>query len=141
MMIRSIVICLIENEGKIFVGEGHDDIKSETYYRPLGGGIEFGELAAETAVREFKEEMNTDIEVTSYLHTFENIFTFNGNKGHEIALLVSAKFINKSFYEKDEITCNEEGIDFIAKWVDKNEFIKNEKILYPVGLSKYLEET
>ncbi len=65
MEIRNIAICLISNDDKIFVSEGRDEVKNETLYRPLGGGIEFGELAEETAIREFKEEINAEIEVLS----------------------------------------------------------------------------
>lgn len=138
MEIRNIAICLISNDDKIFVSEGRDEVKNETFYRPLGGGIEFGELAGETAIREFKEEINAEIEVLSHLHTFENIFTWNGNYGHQIVFLLSAEFKDLSFYDRDNIVCNEEGVDFIAKWVKKSEFIEKRKTLYPKGLSEYL---
>lgn len=140
MDIRNIAICLISNGDKIFVGEGRDEVKNETFYRPLGGGIEFGELAKETAIREFKEEIDTEIEVLSYLHTFENIFTFNGKSGHQIVILLSAKFKDLSFYERDNIKCDEEGVDFIAKWVNKSDFLEGRKILYPEGLADFLKQ-
>ncbi len=140
MNIRNIAICLIENDGKIFVGEGFDDVKNEIFYRPLGGGIEFGESARETLVREFQEEMGEEIEVDSYLTTIENFFTFNGAKGHEIVLVFSGKFKDKSVYERDNIECNEEETGFVAKWVKKSDFINSEKILYPTGITKYIEQ-
>lgn len=138
MEIRNIVICLIERNNKLFVAEGVDEVKGETFYRPLGGGIEFGELAAETAVREFQEELSAEIEVISYLNTFENIFLFNGKPGHQIVMLYSAKFLDESFYKDQDYPCNEEGVEFIAKWVDKSELIEGKKILYPQGLPEYL---
>lgn len=104
----------------------------------MGGGIEFGESAADAAIREFKEEMNTDIEVGSYLHTFENIFIFNGKPGHEIVILLSATFKDRSIYEMDDVGCCEEGADFVAKWVHKSTFINGTNILYPNGLCDYL---
>lgn len=140
MNIRNIVICLIENNGKIFVGEGYDEIKDETYYRPLGGGIDFGEKSEDTAIREFREEMDTEIEVISYLHTFENIFTLNGKAGHQIVLMYSAKFKDKSLYDLEEVTCDENGLKFVAKWVHKDEFLAGEKILYPDGLPNFLQK-
>ena len=139
MKIRNIAICLIEHNGKVFVGEGFDEVKNETFYRPLGGGVEFGELAKDTVVREFQEEMETEIEVGSYLTTFENLFTFSGTPGHEIVLLFSATFKDESIYQKDNIKCKEEGTEFIAKWVNKSDFINATKILYPVGLTGYLK--
>ncbi|WP_440904144.1 NUDIX hydrolase [Catenovulum sp. SX2] len=139
MKIRNIAICLIEHQGKIFVGEGVDEVKNETFYRPLGGGIEFGETARQTVIREFQEEMQTEIEVGNYLTTFENLFTFNGVIGHEIVLLLSAKFKDKQIYQQDNIPCNEEGTSFIAKWVNIEEFLNGTKILYPSGIVDYLK--
>ncbi|EWH10983.1 NUDIX hydrolase [Catenovulum agarivorans DS-2] len=139
MNIRNIAICLIEHQGKIFVAEGVDEVKNETFYRPLGGGIEFGETAQQTVIREFQEEMQTEIEVGSYLTTFENLFTFNGIAGHQIVLLLSAKFKDKQIYQQDNIQCNEEGTSFIAKWVNIEDFLNGKKILYPSGIVEYLK--
>ena len=36
-------MAVIERDGKILVGEGHDEVKKEAFYRPLGGGVDFGE--------------------------------------------------------------------------------------------------
>ena len=140
MKIRNIAICLIEHQGKIFVGEGVDEVKNETFYRPLGGGIEFGETARQTVVREFQEEMQTEIEVGNYLTTFENLFTFNDVTGHEIVLLLSAKFKDKQIYQQNNIQCNEEGTSFIAKWINIEDFLDGSKILYPTGIVEYLIE-
>lgn len=138
MNIRNIVICIIESGNKIFVGEGSDKVKGETFYRPLGGGIEFGELAWEAAVREFREEMDTEIEIISCGATLENIFEFEGVKGHEIVIVLHAKFKDAAIYTLDDIKCNEEGAWFLGKWIDKNEFYSGRKILYPSGLAEYL---
>ena len=141
MNIRNIVICLIQRGDQIFVAEGRDEVKNETFYRPLGGGIEFGELAEVAAIREFKEEMGTDIEVLSYLHTFENIFTFNGSRGHQIVMLLEARFKDMSIYKIDETTFTEDdNTVHVAKWINKKMFISREKILYPEGLAEYLQK-
>ena len=138
MNIRNIAICLIEHEDKLFVAEGRDEVKGETFYRPLGGGIEFGELAADTAIREFQEELGAEIEIESYVHTFENLFTFNGEIGHQIVILLSARFVDQRFYTDKDYLCDEEGVDFVAKWVDKSDFIERKRILYPDGLPELL---
>ena len=41
--VRTIAICVFKKGGRIFVAEGYDPAKQETFYRPLGGRIEFGE--------------------------------------------------------------------------------------------------
>jgi hypothetical protein len=41
--IRPIALCVFHNNNRILVFEGYDKAKDEIFYRPLGGGIEFGE--------------------------------------------------------------------------------------------------
>lgn len=139
--IRNISICLIHRDRDIFVFEGFDSVKGETFYRPLGGGIEFGETAEEAAIREIQEEMDTVIENVSYLTTFENIFTLEGQPGHEIVMLMAASFKDKSFYARNNISCNENGATFVSMWVGVDEFISGRKILYPKGLREFLTQT
>jgi hypothetical protein len=43
--VRPIAIAIIRRGERIFVAEGTDDVTEETFYRPLGGLVEFGELA------------------------------------------------------------------------------------------------
>jgi hypothetical protein len=44
--IRPIAICVFRHQNRILVIEAYDHIKNEKYYRPLGGGIEFGEYSS-----------------------------------------------------------------------------------------------
>lgn len=138
MKIRTIAICKIEHDGHIFVLEGYDPVKRNTFYRPIGGGIEFGELAAEAAKREFREELDTEIEVLDTDHVYENVFEFNGKPGHEIVFMLNAKFRDASFYEKREFVGDAEGTPFKAKWVKISEFVSGEKNLFPDGLAESL---
>jgi len=41
--IRPIVLGLVIRDGKVLVREGYDTKKNQTFYRALGGGIEFDE--------------------------------------------------------------------------------------------------
>ena len=54
-MIRPLAICLFSRGDQILVAEGFDPVKDETFYRPLGGAIEFGERAVQTLARELSE--------------------------------------------------------------------------------------
>ena len=65
--IRPIVLGVAKEGNKILVGEGYDKTKNQTFYRCLGGGIEFLETSQEALKREYKEELGIDIEVGEYL--------------------------------------------------------------------------
>ena len=57
---------------------------------PWGGTIEFGERSEQTAIRELREEreeIGAEIKSLRLLGTLENIFTLDGNTGHEIVMV------------------------------------------------------
>jgi len=119
--IRPIAISVFQNSNRILVFEGHDPVKGETFYRPLGGGIEFGESSETTVRRELKEEVNVGVDHLRFLGVLENIFTFNGN------------------YAQAEIHGKEaNGDDIRATWKSLDEFESGQSILYPNGLLNLL---
>ncbi len=140
--IRPLAICLFRNDDRILVGEGYDPVKRETFYRPLGGGIEFGERAEETVRREVREEIGAEVESVEYLFTLENIFTFNGEAGHEIVMIFDGVLADESFYSEEII----EGREFDgfrqaplkAVWKRISEF-GTPAPLYPDGLLERLK--
>jgi NADH pyrophosphatase NudC (nudix superfamily) len=72
--IRRSAICVCRKGDRIPVAEGHDSRKNQTFYRPLGGTIEFSEPATDTVRREFEEKIQSDLDEVRYLGTLENIF-------------------------------------------------------------------
>ena len=72
------------------------------------------------------------------LNIFENIFTYEGNEGHEVILLFEANFLNKENNNKD-FDINEGG-QIVGKAVWKSiEEIKCEgSKLYPVGIESFM---
>ncbi|PFA14974.1 DNA mismatch repair protein MutT [Bacillus cereus] len=108
--------------------------ESETYYRPLGGSIEFGEKSNETVIREWKEELGTQVEVMDYLGCLENMF----HGGHEIIQLYSIRFLDPSLYEIKMIPIRDEESNTYAKWIPITAFLGQEKVLYPNGLIELL---
>lgn len=139
--IRPIAICVFLNNNRILVMEGYDPVKNEHFYRPLGGGIEFGENSKDTICRELMEEINIEVdEVTlRYLGTVENIFTFNGNAGHEIVLVYDGVLKEPKVYEQAVIRGKEaNGEDIHALWMSLDEFGNGKSILYPTGLVEML---
>ena len=89
--IRPLAICVFRRNDRILVAEGYDSIKKQTFYRPLGGAIEFGERGEDTVRRELKEEINVEVGELHYIGTLENIFIFNGTPGHEIVIVYDGR--------------------------------------------------
>lgn len=140
--IRPIAICLFRRGDKILVSEGYDPIKDERFYRPLGGGIEFGEYSRETICRELVEELNAEVDANTlrYLGTVENIFVFNGTPGHEIVLVYDGELKEQAAYEQKLILGREaNGEEVQAVWKRLDEFRAGKAILYPTGLVELLQ--
>ncbi len=85
--IRPLALALIRRDGEILVERGRDEVKGETFYRLLGGAIEFGERGAEAVRRELREELGVEVDVDQLVATIENVFTWEGQPGHEIVLV------------------------------------------------------
>ncbi|MDA1191312.1 MAG: NUDIX domain-containing protein [Candidatus Poribacteria bacterium] len=113
--IRPVALCLFLNEGRFLVFEASipaTDTRDELWFhRPLGGGIEYGERAADAVRREMREELGVEITDIELLGTLENIWTFEGEVGHEIVFVFNARFVDESLYERDEFDVYEAGVD------------------------------
>ena len=137
--IRPIALCVCRNKDRILVFEGYDPIKQETFYRPLGGGIEFGEKGEDAARRELKEEINVEVDEVCFLGALENIFTFNGKSYHEIVMVYDGALTESGLYDQAVIVGKEaNGEEIRAMWKSLDEFESCESILYPDGLVELL---
>ncbi len=133
--IRLIALCVCSRDDKILVCKGRDPIKNESFFRPLGGGIEFGETGAEAAAREFMEEIGAVVENVRYLCTIENIFVYLGKPSHEIALIYDGDFADQSLYHRPLIEGAEaNGAPIEAVWKSLGDFGDGRPPLYPNGL-------
>ena len=138
--IRAIAICLCLNGERILVAEGYDSKKGETFYRPLGGTIEFGERGEETVAREFIEEIGAVLVDTCFLGMLENIFTYEGQRGHEIVLVYDGRLANASLYKQEVIQGDEMGTPFKAVWKSLGDFRQGNPPVYPDRLKELLEK-
>lgn len=136
--IRPLVLCIIKHQGKLLVTKYYDSKKEETFYRLLGGGIDFGEYGKDALVREFQEELATGLENIKYLTTIENVFVYNGNQGHEITLIYEADLADKELYQKDTLDILDSKSGTKAFWQNISDFKEEKLILYPEGVAEYL---
>lgn len=135
--IRPIVLGLVKKDNKVLVSKGYDKIKDETFYRSIGGGIEFLENSKDALKREFKEELNIEISVGNFLGISENIFTYNGKNAHELILFYDVEIKDEDYREKYHIIDDKCETDAI--WIDIEKFKNRELKIYPEQVFKYLD--
>jgi 8-oxo-dGTP pyrophosphatase MutT (NUDIX family) len=140
--IRPIAIAIIKRGDEILVFEGYRPDIRQTYYRPLGGGIDFGEQSRDTLIREIREELGAEITPPRYLATLENIFVANATPGHEIVQVYHTEFADPTLYRHDELIGREnDGTPFRALWKALADFEEGQSVLYPNGLLQLLRST
>ena len=137
--IRPIALGLIEHEGHIFVSRGTDPKTQESFYRFLGGGIDFGEASQAALVREFLEEVSAELTAVEYVTCLANIIVYNGKPKHELIQLFRARFANPHFYQLKETFRFVEGerIDQ-ALWIETSRVFSGEYRLVPESCYQYL---
>ncbi len=137
--IRVIALGLIRDGERIFVSEGYDPVKQETFYRALGGGVDFGETSGDALQREFQEEIQAELTNIKYLGCIENLFTFNGRQGHEIIQLYQCDFADSKFYQLESLIFSESQTHkHKALWIDISRFKSGEFRLVPEVFFEYL---
>ncbi|HLO85157.1 MAG TPA: NUDIX domain-containing protein [Nostocaceae cyanobacterium] len=137
--IRVIVLALIRDGDRLFVSEGYDSSKQSTFYRALGGGVEFGETSRNALIREFQEEIQAELTNIKYLACIENLFIFNNQQGHEIIQLYQCDFADSQFYQIESLTFSETPErKHRALWVDIPRFKSGELRLVPEVFFDYL---
>ena len=131
--IRAVAIAVIWRGCEILVFEGYNPTTEETFYRPLGGGIDFGEPAVDALVREFREELGARLEGIRYLETFESIYVYDGHPGHELVRVYEARLADPSLYEREAWSFEiEDGSTCDVLWKPLEDFRTDR--LYPDGL-------
>lgn len=136
--IRLIALGLIRDGDKIFVSEGYDPIKQDTFYRAMGGGVDFGETSLAALNREFQEEIQAELKNIRYLGCLENLFTYNGKPGHEIIQLYQCDFVDPKYYQLEKQEFTEGDRQKIAVWIEVSRAKSGELRLVPEQFLEYL---
>jgi ADP-ribose pyrophosphatase YjhB (NUDIX family) len=110
------------------------------FYRPPGGGVEFGESSQDAACREAVEELGHPVRAERLLGVVENIFQHNDLRGHEIVFNWLLRFEDQALYEQEELPVEEmNGDTYTAHWVHPAELAAQGIPLFPLGLAPLLE--
>jgi NADH pyrophosphatase NudC (nudix superfamily) len=135
--IRPIALAVPRRGEDLLVFEDQDPTKDQTFYRPLGGGIEFGETAEEAVRRELREELGADLLDVRRIGVLESIFHGFGRDGHEIAFILACRLADHSWYERDAVGEILDDAGTKVMWRPLKSFNARNP-LYPEGLAGLL---
>ena len=134
--IRSIALGLIRQGDKYLVFKAIEEATGEEFYRPLGGGIKFGEESYDALKREFLEEIDAKLNNLSLLNVLENVFEYENLLMHEIIFLYEAKLADGKFYKEKSIPINDSKMGRVAEWVERDELLSSN--FYPQGIEDFI---
>lgn len=116
-----------------------DKVSGDIFYRLIGGHIDFGEPANIALAREFKEEIDKEINIVQKLDVFENIYFYNGKNCHEFVSLFLIDFLDDKMYDVDCIQGHEgPSRTYNACWLPIKDFKNDKKKLYPLEILNYI---
>lgn len=117
--VRAVAVGVARRGDEVLLSRLRDPGADEWFYRPVGGGIEFGEMSEETLAREFDEELDATVEDYELVDVLERTFEFDGNPGHEIWFLYEVSLAESWPYERDAFEGREPEHDetFRVEWL------------------------
>ncbi len=131
--IRVAALCVIRNGDRILAALGYSLEKGE-FYRPLGGGVHFGEGSRDAVIREVMEEIRAEVTNLRCIGFLENFYSRSGRPQHELLVMYEGELLDKKLNEWAVISGMEEGEPFDAEWVPLSEFLSGGATLFPDGL-------
>lgn len=138
--IRVLALGVIRNSELILLEHGFDSVTESSFFRPPGGGVEFGESTSEALRREFREEFSAEIQEPRLLGVLENLFEYEGAPGHEIVFVFESRFVDESLNQRPKFVIDEVPDDPIeASWLSLEEVCDSGAPLYPAGLLELLQ--
>lgn len=106
---------------------------NEAFYRFPGGAIEFGETAAQTILREMREEYQLDVAVGVLWLVNENFFAYGDKSAHTVNFLHLCHLTSDIPFKELR---HREYDDIKLVWRSQADF--DQAPLYPQGIRDYL---
>ena len=125
-------VCVITHGGDYLFSVGVDPLDQRTFLVPVGGGIEFGELALTAAVREVREQVGIDVENPHLLGVLENIFTYKGETDHEVVFCFIGQVRSRDSVPSEGV--ESDGVNFPLRWLADGELRSPDVPVYPEGI-------
>ncbi|WP_458188482.1 NUDIX hydrolase [Haladaptatus sp. NG-WS-4] len=127
---------LIRRDDEILVARDRDPAEGSPFHYLLGGGVEFGEHSEAALHREFEEELDVSLTNVAHLETYEAVFTFDGQREHEVWRVYEADIVESWPDKEDSFPGYEPEFDeeFECVWKSPSVFTEGDEILYPERL-------
>lgn len=135
--LRPIAVVVARRGNDLLVQRGTDPDTGEPFHRLVGGGIEFGETAAQALHRELREELDVELTAVRLLGVLENLFHAFDRHGHEIMFVFACDLADRSLYERDHVGDILDDAGTPVMWRPLSGF-DDTTPLYPAGLADLL---
>lgn len=137
---RTIALAVVMQQDHLLLQPVHAPDGTLRGWRPLGGGVEYGERAADAVAREVREETTRHIEVVSLLDVSEHIFDWYGETGHEVVFQYVVRFADgQAPPDLAPLACIEDdGGRFEACWLPLAEVVGGAYEIFPQGFVERL---
>lgn len=134
--VRPVALAVVRRGEDLLVAEGTEPTGLR-FFRPPGGGIEFGERAVAAVRRELREELAVELEEVRLLGVLEDVFDGDGRPCHEIVFVFAAALADPALYQRDDVgVVLDEGSP--VSWRRPADLAHDGVPLYPRGLAELL---
>lgn len=138
--IRPTALCLFEHEGRLLLQEFTNHYTGALFYRPFGGGLEFGERAASAVRREILEELGAEISTPELLAVMEDVHDLGEGQKHNLIFLFRAQLLDEALLRVPEFRMMDNHAEFRAVWQPITHLHSGEILLHPPELQRRLGE-
>ena len=138
--IRVVARGVLIHQGHVLACEGLHPIDGRLQYLLVGGGIEYGERAADAVAREFREEIGREVVVERLLDVIENIFMVGSQVGHDVVFVYAVVFApGHEPPDLEAIDAREsDGSRYLARWLPVEDVAAGVHRIYPDELPERL---